>query len=150
MSLEKKSETNTGNGSGVRDDLADRLIEKREKFQYFIITGATAVIVFTFNNFNEPNGVLRLGPHPLTIVGWILLLLAAAAALGLFPLRHARYAGFLDLLEAGQRKPTGELLLKEQRSRSLVRFVEGVMGLAFVAGIGAITIAAAIGVSRVP
>src|SRR5919106_5268954 len=114
MSLERTSETTTGNGSGARDDLADRLIEKREKFQYFVITGATAVIVFTFNNFNDPNGVLRLGPHVITIVGWGLLLVSAAAALLLFPLRHARYAGFLDLLEAGQRHPTGELLRKEQ------------------------------------
>jgi hypothetical protein len=150
MSLERTSEATSGNGSGVRDDLSDRLIEKREKFQYFIITGATAVIVFTFNNFNEPNGVLRLGPHWLTIGGWLVLLISAAAALFLFPLRHSRYAGFLDLLEAGQRQPTGDKLRKEKRSRRLVRLTEWVMGVAFITGVGALTVAAAIGVWRSP
>jgi hypothetical protein len=33
------------------DDLADRLIDKREKLQYFVVTGSTAILAFTIGPF---------------------------------------------------------------------------------------------------
>jgi hypothetical protein len=77
------------------DELTDRLIEKREKLQYFIITAATAVTVFTFNDFNKPLGLLRSGPAWLPLLGW--LLLTTSSGLSLYVLRKRHDISWLNL-----------------------------------------------------
>jgi hypothetical protein len=36
--------------SSVADELADRLIERRERLAYFLVTGATAIIALRLRN----------------------------------------------------------------------------------------------------
>ena len=77
---------------GLAEEMADRLIEKREKLQYFLVTAATAVIVFTFNDFNDPQGILQEGSVRLTLAGWLVLLLSSALALYGLRARHWVYS----------------------------------------------------------
>jgi hypothetical protein len=138
-----------GNGDwrAQLDDLTDRLIEKRERFQYFIVTASTAVLVFTFNNFNQPDGILRLGPRWLVIVGWFALLLAAAAALLQIALRHERYWRYIKTREAGAVRPRDD---EEQGwvdvTRKIIVGARWAMAILFVAGVGCLTTAAAVAI----
>jgi hypothetical protein len=59
------------------EELAEKLAERREKLDYFYITAFTAILVFTFNNFNLPAGVLVKAPVWLVEVGWASLIVAA-------------------------------------------------------------------------
>jgi hypothetical protein len=90
-----------GNASAHLDDLTDRLIEKRERFQYFIVAAATAVLVFTFNDYDEKGGILRLGPRGLVVASWACLLASAGAALFQIALRHDRYWRFFRSCRLG-------------------------------------------------
>jgi hypothetical protein len=71
------------------DELTDKLIEKREKLEYFIITAAIAVIVFTFKDFNDQHGLLHLVDPWVPAAGWIVLLAASGCALFALRRRHS-------------------------------------------------------------
>jgi hypothetical protein len=80
------------------DELADKLIERRERLAYFLITGSTAIIAFTVTQLNRSNGPLRTASIPWLTVGWLGLLLSAGSSLMLIWRRHQAYALYLDSL----------------------------------------------------
>jgi hypothetical protein len=80
------------------DELADRLLERRERLAYFLITGGTAIIAFTVTQLNQTNGALREGPVIWLAIGWLGLLLSAGCSLMLIWKRHRSYALYIDSL----------------------------------------------------
>jgi hypothetical protein len=82
------------------DDLTDRLLDKKEKLHYFLVTASAAVIVFTFNDLNAPKGRLQEA-RSLVVVGWVFLLVAMFASLLLIFLRQRQYDRFIQKLYEG-------------------------------------------------
>jgi hypothetical protein len=130
------------------DALTDRLTDRREKFQYFIVTAATAVIVFTFSNANSATGVLHAAPWWMPFFAWVFL--AGSAGLALFGVwtRHDLYASYLDERYEG-RKNLAELpSARQDRVRSLqrrIRVLQAVVASLFVAGVVLLALAYATG-----
>ncbi len=107
MSDGNAAEGGTSKSSGwdlrLSSELGDKLIEKREKLSYFMVTASVGVIVFTFNNLNKPDSVLRVRPGTRGFMIWgsISLLLAALASLyGIYE-RHGQYARWLTIQDHG-------------------------------------------------
>jgi hypothetical protein len=84
--------------SSVADELADRLIERRERLAYFLVTGATAIIAFTVTQLNPSRGLLASAPILVLSTGWLVLLFSAGASLMLIWSRHEAYRLYLDML----------------------------------------------------
>jgi hypothetical protein len=59
MSSEVPSNPPEGSGSDRADELADRLVERRERLAYFLITSSTAIIAFTVTQLGQQDGPLR-------------------------------------------------------------------------------------------
>jgi hypothetical protein len=125
--------------------LADKLIEKRERLLYFIVTASTAVIAFTFNNLSSSAGILHAAPAWLPISGWALLLLAAGAALYLIRRRHKEYFRYIDELY-GRRPSPSEI--EVMAFRKLVARFELLMMSLFLVGVLLLVIAYAIALAK--
>jgi hypothetical protein len=80
------------------DELADKLIERRERLAYFLITGGTTIIAFTVTQLNEKGGPLREASIPWLSIGWLVLLLSAGSSLMLIWKRHQSYALYIGWL----------------------------------------------------
>lgn len=129
----------------LADELAEKLIEKREKLQYFIITASVAIIAFTFSNLNPGTGLLRDGSASLAIAGWALLLLAAGCSLLLIRARHEVYRVFVDMRYERRTVPTEEERTRVVRLQRRMGAGEMLMMVFFFAGAG--VLAAAHGVA---
>jgi hypothetical protein len=86
-------------GQQRRDDLADLLIEKRERLGYFIVTGSTAILAFTVASLKDSIEGLGAITRIALIVGGLLLLAAAGLALFAIRQRHRVYADYLDEIQ---------------------------------------------------
>jgi hypothetical protein len=126
-------------------DIEDKLVEKREKLAYFIITASAALIAFTFNNLNSPNDVLRKAPLCLLLVGWALLLLAAAVSLFIIRKRHTTYAEVIDEIRGRAKVPSETSVIGYRRS---MRLLEAVTMALFFAGFVVLAVAHAIALTR--
>lgn len=80
------------------DELADKLIERRERLAYFLITGGTTIIAFTVTQLNQEDGTLREAPILWLSIGWLGLLLSAGSSLMLIWKRHQSYASYVGSL----------------------------------------------------
>src|SRR5947208_77768 len=105
-----------GPHSNRADELADRLIERRERLAYFLITSSTAIIAFTVTQLGQTDGPLRGASIPWLAVGWAGLLLSAGASLLLIWYRHESYSLYLDELY-------GHSYSEKQLARSVRRVV---------------------------
>jgi hypothetical protein len=84
--------------SNRADELTDKLVERRERLAYFLITSATAIIAFTVTQLGQTDGPLRGASIPWLAAGWAGLLLSAGASLLLIWYRHESYSLYLDEL----------------------------------------------------
>jgi hypothetical protein len=112
------------------DDLADRLIEKRERLHYFIVTASAAVLLFSLGLLKQPHHRVGGCAKVATVFGGILLLLAAGTALGGILYRHRIYSQYLDELQ-GLRQSTEAA---DQKTRRRFLWIEGSMILLFFSG----------------
>jgi hypothetical protein len=140
---------NTGKSAGSLteaqiEELTDKLAERREKLDYFYITAFTAILVFTFNNFNSPSGVLVKAPVWVVEVGWASLIVAALCPLYVIGIRFRRFAMNMDR-QVG--KPFDKDLFKLLRRRA--QFVYRAMTVFFVVGVGALCAAYALGLNQI-
>jgi hypothetical protein len=130
------------------DALTDRLTDKRERFQYFIVTAATAVVVFTLNDANSATGVLRESPRWMPFFAWVALAISAGLALFGVWTRHDLYSSYLEERYEG-RKNLAELPSARQdrvkRLRRRIRVLQAVVASLFVAGVVLLAFAYAIG-----
>jgi len=110
------SEHPKSNSGRAVDELADRLIEKRERLHYFVITGSAGVIAFTIANLRASPSGLGLGARVAEFAGGGVLLFAGAVALFAIFDRHRVYADYLDEL-AGRRSAMSESDVRSVRSR---------------------------------
>jgi hypothetical protein len=128
--------------------LTDRLTDRRERFQYFIVTAATAVIVFSFNNANSATGVLHNAPGWMPFLAWVALAVSAGLALFGVWTRHDLYASYLDERYEG-RKNLAELpSARQDRVRNLrrrIRVLQAVVASLFVASVVLLALAYAVG-----
>jgi hypothetical protein len=132
----------TGNLTNHADDLADKLLEKREKLQYFIVTASTASVVFSFNN---ASGLLRKSSVWLALAAWGALLLAAGLALFSIRERHKRYTIWVDTLYQGKSELSEEDRRKTNRSQRASGRAEPVILALFVTGITLLAISFGVG-----
>lgn len=82
----------------LSSELRDKLIDKREKFGYFLVTASVGVIVFVFKDLNNKDGVLRQDFDQIrdrVLWGCGMLLTAAILALYLIYERHRQYYRWL-------------------------------------------------------
>jgi hypothetical protein len=126
------------------EELAEKMAERREKLDYFYITAFTAVLVFTFNNFNSTSGVLVKAPVWLVEVGWASLITAALCPLYVISARLSRYAMNMDW-QVG--KPFDQKRFKRLRRRS--EFVHRAMTVCFAIGVGLLCAAYALGLNHI-
>jgi hypothetical protein len=126
------------------EELTDKLAERREKLDYFYITAFAAILVFTFNNFNSPSGVLVKAPVWLVEVGWGSLIAAALCPLYVISVRFQRFAMNLDR-QVG--KDFDEDLFKHLRRRA--EFARRALTVFFVVGVGALCAAYALGLNQI-
>jgi lysylphosphatidylglycerol synthetase-like protein (DUF2156 family) len=134
----------SNDGSPVNvDDLADRLIEKRERLHYFIVTASAAVIAFSLGALQPPRPPLTDASKTTAMFAGAALLLAAGTALGGIFYRHRVYANYLDVI-SGLRQPLSAK--KQKRIRKAFAWIEGVMiglffaGFAVLAGVDAVVL----------
>ena len=126
------------------EELTDNLVERREKLDYFYITAFTAILVFTFNNFNSRSGILVKAPVWLVEVGWGALIVAALCPLYVIGVRFKRFAMNLDR-KVG--KPFDKVLFKRLRRRG--ERAQYAMTLFFVTGVAALCFSYALGLSKI-
>jgi TRAP-type C4-dicarboxylate transport system permease small subunit len=126
-------------------DIEDKLVEKREKLAYFIITASAALTAFTFNNLNSPDDVLRKAPLWVLLVGWALLLLAAAVSLLIIRKRHTTYAEVIEESRGQAERPSEESVIAYRRS---MRRFEAVTMALFFAGFVVLAVAHVIALTR--
>jgi len=126
------------------EELADKLAERREKLDYFYITAFAAILVFTFNNFNSPSGVLSKAPVWLVEVGWASLIVAALCPLYVISVRFQRFAMNLD-------RQVSKHFDQDRFERLKLRaeFSYRAMTVFFVVGIGALCAAYALGLNHI-
>jgi len=123
------------------EELSDKLIEKREKLEYFLISASTAVLVFSFNDFNKNEGLLQAGPLWLTMVSWSLLLLSPGFGLLAIRRRHGQYAISQEWLRENRTKPRdAKEKSKIERGKLSIRAGDLLMSVCFVAGIGVLAL----------
>jgi len=82
------------------DDLADRLIEKQQRFVYFFITANTGVIIYSTNFFIEidiKTLVSNIIFWPL-IIGCVSLLVSTVSCIVWLFLKNKSYESYLDYL----------------------------------------------------
>jgi len=79
------------------DELADRLVERRERLSYYMIGAAAGVLVFVLNSLNSPTAVLTISPRGLIVLSCALLISAAATSLYLIWERQNNYWHYLDI-----------------------------------------------------
>lgn len=118
---------------GLAEEMADKLIDKREKLEYFIVTASTAIIVFTFNDFNNPNGLLQRGSGSMTLAGWLVLLLASALALYGLRARHWVYSQAIADMRLSHSLPPVRMK-KVRRAQTRIIWASHLMWGAFVLG----------------
>lgn len=117
------------------DELTDKLIEKSEKLNYFIVTANTALLVFTFNDFNSPSGVLHDAPEWLLSVAWGSLIVASVASLSIVRQGHRLYRLHIKILNDNRASPNTEELAAITRMYRHVAAAELLMIWFFVAGV---------------
>lgn len=123
---------------------AENLAERREKLDYFYISAFTAILVFTFNNFNSRSGILVKAPLWLVEVGWGSLIAAALCPLYVISVRFKAFAMNLDRITG---KTVDKKVLRGLRRRS--EFIHHSMALFFVVGVGSLCAAYALGLSQI-
>lgn len=84
------------------DQLAEQLLERKDRLQYFIISASAAIFLFTFDDMNAPESILRLAPRLLVVLAWSCLVGAVAAAFIIIYVRHHRSGERLRLLYEGK------------------------------------------------
>jgi hypothetical protein len=122
------------------EGLTEKLIEKREKLEYFMVTAATAVIVFTLNDFNKMDGVLRSANRTLLLAGWACLLAAAGFALFAIRSRHSVYSLAIDVIRAGTPLEPDKDAKRVAKQKWIGRALNG-MAVLFVAGVAVLALA---------
>ena len=129
------------------EDLADKLLDKKEKFAYFLITAMTFIIVFTFNDFNASSGVLRLAPLWLVGLGWGVLITSSLLPLYVIRVRQDAYALNLRILESGRTQATPEEAARFEQIQGRSKAAERLGSSLFVAGVGLLASAYVVGLS---
>ena len=136
-----KPPTPSGWDLRLSSELGDKLIEKREKLSYFMVTASIGVIVFTFNNLNKKDSILRIraGTRVFMIWGSVALLLAALAALYSIYERHRQYARWLTVQDHGD--PEGKI--SRRMDRADIALSAAAIGLptAFLTGMSLLLVA---------
>jgi hypothetical protein len=123
------------------EELGDKLVEKREKLEYFITGASTAVIVFSFNDFNNADGVLQSGPLCLTMIAWFLLLMAPAFALLAIRRRHDQYAISQEWLRQNRSVPQNDAEKgKIKRGRLVTQLGDRLMVAFFISGMAVLAV----------
>lgn len=79
------------------DELTERLNERREKLNYFIVTASIAIIAFTLKTALDARTVFVGWRLALVGSGSFLLLIAAGGSLWMVRLRHAQSWRYIDL-----------------------------------------------------
>lgn len=137
----------TSDGSSLSqveiEERAENLADRREKLDYFYISAAVAILVFTFNDFNNAKGALQQAPLWLVETGWGALIIAALCPLYVIGARFARFAMNLDEI-AG--KPVDRTRFKALRRRG--EWVRRVMAALFLVGVGSLAVGYGIGLSE--
>lgn len=88
------------------DNLADRLIEKQQKFAYFFITANTGVIIYSTNFFiwkKDPTTVISRPVFWLLLVGCSFLLLSTCSCLSYLFSKNKVYESYLDSLHENKK-----------------------------------------------
>jgi len=123
------------------DALTDKLIDKTEKLNYFIVTAGTAVLVFTFRDFNSASGLLRLAPIWLVAAGWGALLVSALSSLGTVRQGHLLYRLYIRIRNQGRQTTNPGEACRVQRIYAYMRLGEFMMIAAFLVGISGLVTA---------
>lgn len=133
------------------EELGDKLIEKREKLEYFLITASTAVIVFSFNDFNRKDGLLQGGHLWLTMIAWSLLLLSPAGGLLAIRRRHTQYALSQQWLREERHQAKDEKEKRKiERGTKLIQAGDSLMALSFLLGIAILALSYSYALLRRP
>ena len=117
------------------DEITDKLIDKEQKLNYFLVTASTAILVFTFNDFNSPRGLLQSAPLGLVASGWALLIISAVASLYIVREGHKLYRMYIKLRNQGLDEPTPEMRCIVERIYDRRELAERIMIGGFVLGI---------------
>jgi hypothetical protein len=117
------------------EEVTDRLIEKVEKLNYFLVTASTAVLVFTFNDFNSSTGLLQSSPVLLVAFGWAFLIMSSVASLLVVRDGHELYRIYIKLRNQRLDQPPPETQRIVQRLYARTRFLEITMIGGFLLGI---------------
>jgi hypothetical protein len=132
------------------EELADKLLDKKEKFAYFLITAMTFIIAFTFNDFNAKGGVLKHAPLWLTGTGWGALISSSLLPLYVIRARHHTYTLNLRILESGRTRANPDEAAEFRRVAARAQLAELAGTALFVAGVAVLASAYVVGLSRTP
>lgn len=121
-----------------------KLAERREKLAYFYISAFTAILVFTFNNFNSRSGILVRAPVWLVELGWGALIVAALCPLYIINIGLKRFAMNFDRLAGKKFDLTAFSALRRHS-----QLADRAMTLFFLLGVGSLCSAYALGLNQV-
>jgi hypothetical protein len=130
------------------EDLADKLLDKKERLAYFLITAMAFIVAFTFNDFNASEGVVRGAPLWLPGAGWGVLIASSLLPLDVIRMRHLLYTLNLRILESGRQRANAEEAKRFERVGRRIERAERLGGYVFVAGVGLIASAYVLGLWR--
>jgi hypothetical protein len=131
------------------EDLADKLLDKREKFAYFLITAMAFIVAFTFGDFSDRNGVLHHAPVGLVAIGYVVLVLSSIFSLYVIRARHETYTQNLRILESGRVRADPVEAERFRRSGGRIQGAERLSSLLFGAGIVLIAAAYVVGMLKI-
>lgn len=130
------------------DVLTDRLNERREKLNYFLVTASVAVIAFTLKTALDRQSLFPGGRLILVAIGCILLLLTSGLSLWYVWTRHGQEWKYIELGLYGDDVETAntamDKTLKAMRQRAAV-----MVGL-FLSGIGFLALAYLLAIASDP
>lgn len=78
------------------DELAERLIERREKLNYFLATASIAVIAFSLKTALDSRRIFSGAGKVFVAWGCLLLLISAAGSLRVIRFRHSQAWTYID------------------------------------------------------
>jgi len=138
----KKAESDSTNWDvRLSSELGDKLIERREKFNYFIVTAAVSVVVFTFNNLNKDSTLFKGRSDLRGFLVWGCIGLLGAALLALYSIyeRHRQYARWLSIQDHGD--PKGRIASRMDRADVSLTVASAGIPTAFLAGMSLLLVA---------
>jgi hypothetical protein len=117
------------------DELTDKLIEKREKLLYFIITACTGIMVFTFNSLNNPDGFLHHSPRWPIMLGWGTLIISSVISLYLLHIRQDLYWLNLKIRYEKREEPSEGEIKDIKKTHNKMKILQVIIILSFIIGV---------------